>query len=505
MTTPAAEHSHHWIYPDHKRDLAFAAFSADYPAYAETGLLDELRAREYSRLDRLDQVYLDYTGGGLHADSQVRAHMELLGSQVFGNPHSHNPSSLASTALVEKARAYVLEFFNAHPGEYELIFTANASGALKLVGEAFPFGPGDRFVLTADNHNSVNGIREFARSKGAAISYVPLVTPEMRLDEQALTAALAQGRHGANNLFAYPAQSNFTGVQHSRHWIGYAQERGWRVLLDAAAYAPSSRLDLGSIRPDFVTLSFYKIFGYPTGVGGLLVRKEALRQLRRPWFAGGTISIASVQGDGHYFIDGGEAFEDGTINYLSLPAVEIGLRHIAGIGIETIHQRVQCLGGWLLQNLLALRHSNGRPMIQVYGPAGMECRGGNIAFNVFDCDGLLVSDRRVEELANAAGISLRTGCFCNPGAGEIAHRLTEQELRPVFAADKPMSFAELNTLIQQQGKQLSTVRISVGLASNFNDVYRFMQFAAGFRDRNGCDLGVPGIAVDDERHRVDTA
>ncbi len=505
MTTPTTENPHYWTYPDHKRDMAFAAFSADYPAYAETGLLDELRAREYSRLDRLQQVYLDYTGGGLYADGQVRTHLELLGSRVFGNPHSHNPSSLASTALVEQARSAVMEFFNAHPGEYELIFTANASGALKLVGESFPFGPGDRFALTADNHNSVNGIREFARSKGAAISYVPLMMPEMRLDDQALMAALARGRHGANNLFAYPAQSNFTGVQHSPHWIGYAQERGWLVLLDAAAYAPSSRLDLGSIRPDFVTLSFYKMFGYPTGVGGLLVRREALRRLRRPWFAGGTISIASVQGDGHYFIEGGEAFEDGTINYLALPAIEIGLRHIADIGIETIHQRVQCLSGWLLHNLLALRHSNGRPMVQVYGPADMENRGGNIAFNFFDCDGFLISDRRVEELAGEAGISLRTGCFCNPGAGEIAHRLTAQELRPVFAAGKPMSFAELDALMQQQGKQLSTVRISVGLASNFADVYRFMQFAAGFRDRDVCALGAPSIAADCEHRRVDTA
>ena len=46
----------------------------------------------------------------------------------------------------------------------------------------------------------------------------------------------------------------------------------------------------------------------------------------------------------------GEAgFEDGTLNYLSIPAVEIGLRHLERIGIETIQTRVQCLTGWLLQ------------------------------------------------------------------------------------------------------------------------------------------------------------
>ena len=57
----------------------------------------------------------------------------------LGNPHSHNPTSLASTELVEEARDAVLAFFNADPDEYDVVFTANASGALKLVGESYPF------------------------------------------------------------------------------------------------------------------------------------------------------------------------------------------------------------------------------------------------------------------------------------------------------------------------------------------------------------------------------
>src|SRR5689334_11681825 len=118
---------------------ALAAFEQRYPTYASTGYLDELRAREYARLDQHGQVYLDYTGGGLYAESQLRAHLALLTSNVFCNPHSTNPASQAMTDLVEHARSYVLEYFNADPQEYEAIFTTNASGALKLVGEAYPF------------------------------------------------------------------------------------------------------------------------------------------------------------------------------------------------------------------------------------------------------------------------------------------------------------------------------------------------------------------------------
>jgi selenocysteine lyase/cysteine desulfurase len=125
---------------------AFAAFQQAYPAFARTGHLDTMRAREYTRLDEQGHTYLGYAGGSLYAESQVRAHLDLLGRAVFGNPHAHNPTSRAMTALVEQARAAVLAHFNASPDEYVAIFTANASGALKLVGEAFPFAPGGRLL-----------------------------------------------------------------------------------------------------------------------------------------------------------------------------------------------------------------------------------------------------------------------------------------------------------------------------------------------------------------------
>jgi molybdenum cofactor sulfurtransferase len=154
-----------------------AAFRRGHPGSADTAVLDELRRSDFARLDRDGHVYLDYTGGGLYAESQLREHVRLLERGVFGNPHSVNPTSAASTELVERARSSVLEFFNASPEEYVAIFTPNATGALRLVGEAYPFHPGDRFLLTFDNHNSVNGIREFARARRAETTYVPSVAP----------------------------------------------------------------------------------------------------------------------------------------------------------------------------------------------------------------------------------------------------------------------------------------------------------------------------------------
>jgi selenocysteine lyase/cysteine desulfurase len=139
-------------------------------------------------------VYLDYTGGGLFAASQLHEHVRLLESTVLGNPHSINPTSAASTELLERARTCVLEFFNASPDEYAAIFTPNATGALRLVGEAYPFHAGDRFLLIFDNHNSVSGIREFAHARGAVPTYVPSIAPDLRVDPSLLRRYLRHNR-----------------------------------------------------------------------------------------------------------------------------------------------------------------------------------------------------------------------------------------------------------------------------------------------------------------------
>jgi len=454
---------------------AESAFRRRFPAYAATAALDGLRATDYARLDDQGHVYLDYTGGSLYAASQLREHLALLSSNVFGNPHSANPTSAASTGLVERARHAVLQHFNASPDEYTVIFTPNASGALKLVGEAYPFRPGGRFLLTFDNHNSVNGIREFARAKGASFTYAHVRPPDLRIDEAELDDLLAQASPDAKQLFAYPAQSNFSGVQHPLEWVDRAHDKGWDVIVDAAAFAPTNRLDLGRWHPDFVPLSFYKIFGYPTGIGCLIAKRSALASLNRPWFAGGTITIASVQGDGYFLAEGEAGFEDGTLDYLNLPAVELGLRFVDRIGIDVIHDRVMALTGWLLEELGALRHANGRPLVTVYGPLDTTARGATVTVNFYDAEGRLVDFREIDRLASTERISLRTGCFCNPGAGEMAHGIGRAEMERCFRRNTRMTFEQF--LEAMDGHSAGAVRVSFGIASNFADAYALVSFA----------------------------
>ena len=477
-----------------------ADFLAGYPEYADTQHLDALRAAEYGRLDEGRHVYLDYTGGSLYAASQLRRHAALLAGAVLGNPHSASVTSVATTDLVERTRRAILDWFNAR-GRYTAIFTLNATGALKHVAESYPFGPGGRLLLTADNHNSVNGIREFARARGAAVDYAPLTFPELRIETGALDRLLAAADRQASNLFAFPAQSNFTGVRHPLELVARARAQGWDVLLDAAAYVPTHRLDLEAVQPDFVCVSFYKMFGYPTGVGCLLVRNDSLTKLARPWFAGGTVNFATVHGLAHILAPREAGFEDGTLNYLAIPAVAIGLEHLASVGMEAIETRVRCLTGWLLDRLVTLRHSNGRPMVRIYGPLTTAMRGGIVTMNFYDPDGHLLDYRRVEELAGRDRISLRTGCFCNPGAGETAEGITDEDIAAALETTGDLTLPRfLQVITHRGGKSAGAIRVSFGIASNLGDAERFVAFAAGLRDQTRLTMG--DVTFDIESCRV---
>jgi len=460
-------------------------FHAANPGYAATGRLDELRATEYGYLDEGSHVYLDYTGSGLPARSQLTAHARRLSSGAYGNPHSENPTSSAATELVEEARTAVLRHFNVTASEYAVIFTPNATGACRLVAEAYPFRRRSRFVLTADNHNSVNGIREHARRGGASVAYVSISGSQLRVSGDNLIAALGRGRGDGPGLFAYPAQSNFSGVRHPLEWVAWAQDAGYEVLLDAAAFIPSAMLDLSAVRPEFVTVSWYKVFGYPTGVGCLLARRDALSRLCRPWFSGGAVVLVSVAGDFHELLGGEAGFEDGTVNFHAIPDVIVGLQWLDSIGVELIGRRVAILTSWLLTGLERLRHSSGAPLVRVYGPSSMSSRGGTVALNFVDPDGRLVDERAVARDAAAARISLRTGCFCNPGATEAAFGLDQRKLRAARRALGQRADATLDDYLPLVGMQTGgAVRVSLGVVSTLADVEAFLDFAERtYRDR----------------------
>jgi selenocysteine lyase/cysteine desulfurase len=448
---------------------------AEAPAVGDAFDFAALRRREFARLDAQEHCYLDYTGSALYGASQLRAHLQLLDSGLFGNPHSESGTARASTAIIERARGEVLRFLGVDASTHVVCFTANSSAAIKLVAESYPFDARRPLLLSADNHNSINGIREYARRAGADIRVLPL-NADLELDApgQAIDDAAKAGA----GLFAFPAQSNFSGVLHPLSLVRQARERGFQVLLDIAAFAPGHPIDLRACPADFVALSFYKLFGYPTGLGALVMRRDALPLLRRPWFAGGTVRYVSVQADLHRLQDGAEGFEDGTPDFLGIAALAPGFALLREVGMARLEARVADLSGQLLDRLQRLRQADGAPLVRIYGPRGRAARGGAVTFNLLDRRGDVLPYALVEAAARDAGISVRGGCFCNPGAAEAAFGAEPARLAQCLArlgdGFTPQRLADCS------GRAVGAIRASLGLANDVRDVDRLADLLARF-------------------------
>ncbi|KAG9312336.1 PLP-dependent transferase [Chiua virens] len=466
---------------------AYSAFLQAYPEYQSTWILDTLRRTDYTRLDRIGETYADYMGGAQHPESLIHVHSDFLTRSVMGNTHSVSNSSRLSSECAEEARKMVLSFFKAPKG-YTVIFTANATGALKLVGESFPFRKDSSFVLGVDSHNSVHGIREFAGRREAHVHYIPATSTggfEPSVAKEILLRNKPLGSSSPPSLFALTGQSNISNSKNLLSILSYASSLEYNTLLDAAALAPTSLISLTETPVDAMAISFYKMFGYPTGVGALVVKESLLATLERPWFAGGTVNIVQVPGT---LVTRAtklhEQFEDGTINYLTLSAITDGLRFLSAY-LPFLPLRLSCLMHFLISSMAELRHdTNGMPVIKILSKlpsrrlksiGEQSDTGSTVSFIILSPSGEMLPNTFIEHMATTYNISLRTGCMCNPGAASAMLGIQD-------VMENLCNGTTLQQIEKHVGRELGVVRVSFGLGSDWGDVWRVMQFLEGFGD-----------------------
>ena len=118
-------------------------------------------------------------------------------------------------------------------------------------------------------------------------------------------------------------------------------------------------------------------------------------------------------------------------------------------------------------------------------------RGGTITFNLYDPDGHLLDYRRVEELATDRRISIRTGCFCNPGAGETAEGLTEEDMLAGAARRSRHDAAALPAghPAPRRQERRRDPRLARASPATSPMSKRSCEFVAGFRDQTRLTMG----------------
>ncbi|KAK2824000.1 hypothetical protein Q5P01_021175 [Channa striata] len=454
----------------------------------------EIRAvieREFSRIN--DITYLDHAAATLFPESAVRDYCHDISTNVYGNPHSHSPSSRLTHDTVERVRYRVLQHFNTTPEEYSVIFTSGCTAALKLVAQSFPWRPhaareaGSHFCYLTDSHTSVVGIRGVTSARGALTLPVSPQEVESRAKDEAQGEdATCQTPH----LFCYPAQSNFSGRKYPlSHVIGIQARRlfpacdhqgRWFVLLDAASHVSCSPLNLQDCPADFIPISFYKMFGFPTGLGALLVRNDTAGILKKTYFGGGT-AAAYLSGEDYYVqaANISDRFEDGTVSFLDIIALNHSfdaLYRITG-GMHNIQQHTFGLARYTYMLLSSLCHGNGRPVAQIYTEGQFESpstQGAILNFNLMDSHGQIIGYSQVDRMATLYNIHMRTGCFCNTGACQSFLGISNQQIRRNLQAGHVCG----DSIDLVDGQPTGSVRVSFGYMSTFEDCQKFLNFVA---------------------------
>lgn len=452
----------------------------------------------------LGSIYLDHAGTTLYPKSTIDQFASEMMCSLLGNPHSASLASQLSTHRIEDTRLRALEFFNADPTEFDLVFVANATAGIKLVAEAMrAAADGFDFVYHEASHTSLIGVREEARNS------VCVGNQQMQEWLEGHAPFRTINSRSSTLLFAYPGQSNMDGTRFPLEWpsrlstLNKSCDGSFFTLLDAAALAATSPLDLSdpNTAPDFCVVSFSKMFGFPD-LGALIVRRQAEPAFsRRRYFGGGTVETVVCQKEQWHAPKCNslhERLEDGTLPIHSIIALDIAMRtHRRLFGsMRHVESHVSYLSRRLYLGLERLKHYNETPVCTIYSPINSHqatsdaaCDPGSldsgpiISFNVRNQAGAWISLAEVEKLASLKGFHIRTGGVCNPGGIASALNLQPWEIKRNFSVG--FRCGNENDIIA--GKPTGVIRVSLGAMSTIADVDAFISFISEFY----CERSVP--------------
>ena len=404
---------------------------------------------------------------------------------LFGNPHSASASSQRTSKRIDDTRLEVLEFFNASPDQFEVVFTANATAAVKLVVDAFRDTEGGFWYgYHADSHTSLVGARELASRGYRAFGTDQEVN-------QWLGDNIQSSVDTGLSLFSYPGQSNMTGQRRGIEWCKQMRQKSKGSFLqcyslyDAAGLVSTSPLDLSDVAaaPDFTPVSFYKIFGFPD-LGALILRKASAKVLlNRNFFGGGTVESIGTMWHAKKNLSLAASLEDGTQPLHSIIALQHALRvhrRIYG-SMKVISRHTSHLAAKAYEQLGSLRHVNGFSVCEIYKDPisnyDSACiQGPILSFNIKTSAGHYISVSEVEKLATVHNFQLRTGGLCNPGGIANALKLSDDDLKNNFEAGRRCG--DEQDIVN--GKPTGVLRISLGAMSCTGDVEKFVKFISDF-------------------------
>ncbi len=466
------------------------------------------------------EIYLDYAGSALPTKtqlSQIFAHSSS--HRVLGNPHSGGPAASRSLVAIEEAKQRVLKHLDATPGRfaslkdppvfaslterhvgYDILFTSGATEGLRLIAERFRWkGPCSScqrqsiFFYAQNSHTSVVGMRNLAIKQGGrfvcrswetissmgADDFDQLVRPS---GDQCTNCKMDE----YPNLLAIPAECNFGGIRLDVAAIIQAARSAktpWFSVVDIAKAASTSPVSLKQMDADFSVLSFYKLFGEPTGLGALIVKQSSINLVKGQGYYQGGGSVDIMLTNQNFCVTrstGLNSLANGSVNFRGIQSLVYGFDELGRRGgMHRIHQHATCLARELTRRLETLQHGNGQRAIVLMGawadPSQCDTAGPTVTLNILRDDGSFVGYNEVSKVASLyhPPIQFRTGCFCNPGACQDALKLNDDEVLENFHRTGHVCGDHIDLV---EGKPTGAIRISFGKDSIWEDMDSFVTF-----------------------------
>jgi cysteine desulfurase/selenocysteine lyase len=325
----------------------------------------------------------------------------LRGWYAHDNANPHRGAYALSARATERyhaARETIARFIGAADADC-CLFVRGTTEAMNLVAGGWAaqhVGPGDAIAVTAmDHHASFVTWQQWARRTGAEFRIVEL-TPDGRIDLDALRAVLADG---TVKLLSFPHVSNALGtINPVPEIVALAKAHGTVVVCDGAQAVPHLPVDVEALGVDFYAFSGHKLGG-PMGIGVLWGRRAILERMT-PWQYGGDM-IEFVDDDATTFNVLPHRFEAGTPNAADAVGLAAACDYMASLGMADIRAHELALTVRLLDRLHAIEG------LRVMGPQDAASRSGVVSFMLED-----VHAHDLATILDEHGVCIRAGHHC---------------------------------------------------------------------------------------------
>ncbi|MBZ0186629.1 MAG: cysteine desulfurase [Candidatus Obscuribacterales bacterium] len=324
----------------------------------------------------------------------LKDYYERYNSNIHRGLHT---LSEEATEAFEAVRDKVQAFIGA-ASQKEIIFTRNATEAINLV--AYSWGDnnidaGDEIIISImENHSNFVTWQELAKRKQAKLVFLP-ITEDGLINMDEARKLIGQ----KTKLLAITQMSNVLGtIPPIKELSSLAHKFGARVLVDGAQGVSHLPTSVAELDCDFLAFSMHKMLG-PTGVG-ILWGKEAILDQMPPFLFGGDM-ISSVHKDRTKYNELPWKFEAGTPNVADVIASGVAIDYLSALGMDRVRAHEVELCRHALSRLSALDG------VKIYGPKGIENRGGVISFSYRD-----IHPHDMGQILNESGIAIRAGHHC---------------------------------------------------------------------------------------------